>query len=53
MATKNSEKKSKKINVNNFVNNPEDEANESWFDNGLHRFIIVLALCGSALWRSI
>ncbi len=49
MATKNSEKKSKKINVNNFVNNPEDEANESWFDNGLHRFIIVF----SVMWFGI
>ena len=49
MATRNSDKKSKKNNVNNFTNQPEFEENESWFSNGLHRFIIVF----SVMWFGI
>ena len=47
MSSKNSAK-NKKFNINNFVNDTESE-NESWFANGLHRFIIVF----SVMWFGI
>lgn len=47
MSSKNSAK-NKKFNINNFVNDTESES-ESWFANGLHRFIIVF----SVMWFGI
>ena len=45
MSSKNAKKK---FNINNFVNDSENES-ESWFANGLHRFIIVF----SVMWFGI
>lgn len=47
MSPKNSAK-NKKISIGNFAQNTENE-NESWFSNGLHRFIIVF----SVMWFGI
>ena len=48
MAAK-SMKQSKKDVMNNFISSQNDEENEGWFANGLHRFIIVF----SVMWFAI
>ena len=42
-------KQSKKDVMNNFISSQNDEENEGWFANGLHRFIIVF----SVMWFAI
>ena len=48
MAAKNINKQAKKEAMNNYIA-AQDEETESWFANGLHRFIIVF----SVMWFTI